>query len=211
MPKQVDHEQRRRQIAGALLRIAGTRGLHAAGMRDVAAEAGVSLRLVQYYFGSKEQLLLYTAQYLAEQFGERVRARFRAGGIPPAPRAVAEALLTEALPVGEESRMFHVVYASYAAMALTDPALAMQPLIRSADAVEHVLLAQLTAAQQAGQMPAHLDARLEATSLMAISAALATSVLAGQRSADEAMTVLRYHLDRLLPSASPAAAESGGR
>jgi AcrR family transcriptional regulator len=28
-------------------------GLHATGMREVAAEAGVSLRLVQYYFGTK--------------------------------------------------------------------------------------------------------------------------------------------------------------
>jgi AcrR family transcriptional regulator len=49
VPRRVDHEQRRRQITDALLRIAGTRGLQAVTMREVAAEAGVSLRLVQYY------------------------------------------------------------------------------------------------------------------------------------------------------------------
>jgi DNA-binding transcriptional regulator YbjK len=42
---------------------AATRGLHAAGIREVAAEAGVSLRLVQYYyFGTKEELLLAAGQ-----------------------------------------------------------------------------------------------------------------------------------------------------
>ena len=45
MPKRVDHEKRRRQTAGALLRTAATCGLHATGMREVAAEAGVSRRL----------------------------------------------------------------------------------------------------------------------------------------------------------------------
>lgn len=65
MPKRVDHEERRAQIAEALVRVAARRGLHAVGMRDVAAEAGVSLRLVQYYFETKENLLFYGLQHLA--------------------------------------------------------------------------------------------------------------------------------------------------
>jgi AcrR family transcriptional regulator len=44
------------------VRTAAKRGLHATGMREVAAEAGVSLRLVQYYFGTKEELLLAAMQ-----------------------------------------------------------------------------------------------------------------------------------------------------
>lgn len=93
MPKRVDHEERRGQIAEALIRVAGRRGLHAVGMRDVAAEAGVSLRLVQYYFGTKEKLLLYGLQHLTDRFTERVGARLRAAGGDPGPRATAEALL----------------------------------------------------------------------------------------------------------------------
>ena len=77
MPKRVDHEERRRQIADALLRAAATRGLHATGMREVAAEAGVSLRLVQYYFGTKEELMLFAMQQLAVQFAERGIARIK--------------------------------------------------------------------------------------------------------------------------------------
>jgi len=50
--KRVDHEERWRQIADAPLRTAAARGLHATGMSEVAAEAGVSVRLVQCYFGT---------------------------------------------------------------------------------------------------------------------------------------------------------------
>ncbi|MGV7636496.1 TetR family transcriptional regulator, partial [Mycobacterium kansasii] len=53
MPRSVDHEERRAQLADALARVAARDGLHAVSMRSVAAEAGVSLRLVQYYFTSK--------------------------------------------------------------------------------------------------------------------------------------------------------------
>jgi len=54
--KRVDHDEGRTEIAEALLRVAGRRGLHAVGKRDVADEAGVSLRLVQYCFETKEKL-----------------------------------------------------------------------------------------------------------------------------------------------------------
>jgi AcrR family transcriptional regulator len=39
-------------------------------MREVAAEAQVSLRLVQYYFRTKDELLLAALGYLGEQLSE---------------------------------------------------------------------------------------------------------------------------------------------
>src|SRR6202012_3192432 len=101
------HEERRRQIPDALLRTAAARGLHATGMREVAAEAGVSLRLVPYYFGPKEELMLAAMQQLATQYSERAMARLRrtAGPEhPAAPRAIIAAILTEGLPGEEEGR-----------------------------------------------------------------------------------------------------------
>jgi AcrR family transcriptional regulator len=198
MPKRVDHDQRRRQIADALLRIVASRGLRAAGMREVAAEAGVSVRLIQYYFGSKEELLLFAIRHLAGLLAERVKARVKAAGAPADPRTVIAAILTEGLPSDDESRVFNVVYMSYFAMSLTDPALDARPLVESSDAVIGVVAAQLRAAQQAGQMPPDLDAQVEAVSLMALSAGLGTSVLGGQTAVDEALAIIGYHLDRLL-------------
>jgi AcrR family transcriptional regulator len=206
MPRQADHEQRRRQIADALVRIAATRGLHNAGMREVAAEAGVSVRLIQYYFGTKEELLRFTMEYLALQWADRAKARFRpADGAegPAGPRAIIDAILTEALPTDEESRVFHIVYSSYASLSLTDPVYAMETPAHASDAVENVIAAQLAQAQQAGQVPAGVDVKAEALSLLAMSAGLGLVVLHGQRSAEDVLEILRYHLDRLLPPDGP--------
>jgi AcrR family transcriptional regulator len=48
VPKRVDHGLRRREIADAVGRITARGGLGAATFREVAAEAGVSVRLIQY-------------------------------------------------------------------------------------------------------------------------------------------------------------------
>jgi AcrR family transcriptional regulator len=204
VPRRVDHEERRRQIADALLRTAATRGLHGAGMREVAAEAGVSLRLVQYYFGTKEGLLLAAMQHLAARFAERALARARlrkgtASGGPASPRDIIAAILSEALPADDESRIFAIVNTAYLALSLTDPALAITPLVKNTDAVITVVAAQLLAAQAAGESPAPLDPDLEAMTLLAMSAGLGTSVLVGQSSVEEAQAVIGYHLDRLFP------------
>ncbi|MGK5632559.1 TetR family transcriptional regulator, partial [Streptomyces sp. URMC 123] len=47
MPRQIDHEERRRLIADAVCALADRRGLEGVTLRDVAAEAGVSMGAVQ--------------------------------------------------------------------------------------------------------------------------------------------------------------------
>jgi AcrR family transcriptional regulator len=197
MPKRVDHAERRTEIAEALVRVAGRRGLHAVGMRDVAAEAGVSLRLVQYYFETKEKLLLYGLEHLAERFGERVSARVRAAGDDPGPRATVEALLMAALPTDDESRTFHHLYTSYAVLAVHDRALAAQPFIKNPDAAEDALTGLLRQAQDADLLEPGVEPRLEATALLAMSAGLGTGVLVGQRDPKSAAAVLDHHLNRV--------------
>ena len=207
MPKRVDHDERRQQIADALLRTAAKRGLHATGMREVAAEAGVSLRLVQYYFGTKEELLLAAMQHLAVKFSERAVARFRAAsetGTLATPRDVIAAILTEGLPADDDRRTFQTLYTAYLALSLTDPALAIAPLAKNSSTVIDVVAAQLRTAQAAGDTRAHLNPDLEALSLIAMSAGLATSVLVKQSTVDQAQSVIDYHLHRLFP-ASPDA------
>ncbi|GAA1151465.1 TetR/AcrR family transcriptional regulator [Streptomyces hebeiensis] len=211
MPKRVDHAERRTEIAEALVRVAGRRGLHAVGMRDVAAEAGVSLRLVQYYFETKEKLLLFGLERLAERFTERVSARVRAAGDAPGPRAMVEALLMAALPTDEESRTFHHLYTSYAVMAMHDQALAAQPFIKNPEAAEDAVTGLLRKAQEAALLEPGVDARLEAISLLAMSAGLGTSLLVGQRDQESAVAVLDHHLDRIFRARdSSASARADG-
>ncbi|MEV4191399.1 TetR/AcrR family transcriptional regulator [Streptomyces toxytricini] len=197
MPKRVDHEERRSQIAEALIQVAAARGLHAVGLRDVAAEAGVSLRLVQYYFETKEKLLLHGLQHLVDGFTARVAAGISAAGTNPCPRAVIEALLLAALPADEESRAFHLLHTSYTLLAVTDPALAAQPPFTNARAAEDAVTALLRKAVEAGQASPGTDPGAEAAALLAMSAGLGTSVLAGYRTTESAAAVLRHQLDRI--------------
>ncbi|MFD7082355.1 TetR/AcrR family transcriptional regulator [Streptomyces sp. NPDC059918] len=197
MPKRVDHEERRTQIAEALVRVAGRRGLHAVGMRDVAAEAGVSLRLVQYYFQTKENLLFYGLQHLTERFTARVGARLAAVGPDPGPRATVEALLLASLPTDEEGRTFHLLYSSYSILSVTDEALAAQPFIDNPNAAEDAVAGLIGQAQESGSADRGVDARTEAISLLAMTATMGTSILVGQRGPESAIAVLRHHLDRI--------------
>ncbi|MFE2721659.1 TetR/AcrR family transcriptional regulator [Kitasatospora sp. NPDC059327] len=199
MPKLVDHEERRAHIIEALLRVAADGGLHAVTMRSVATGAGVSVRLVQYYFDTKEQLLLAALTHLAVRMGERVRDRVREAGSSTDPRDVVEAVLLEAVPTDRESRTFHLVYTEYAVLSVTDPALAGQPFLAAPDEMEAFLVDRLAAAQRAGDADPHLDARREAVVLLSVSAGLGLSVLLGQRTARDAVEVLRYHLGRIFP------------
>ncbi|MFG3281257.1 TetR/AcrR family transcriptional regulator [Streptomyces sp. NPDC048111] len=203
MPKRVDHAERRAQIAEALIKVAGRRGLHAVGMREVAAEAGVSLRLVQYYFETKEKLLFHGLQHLTDRFTARVGARLAAAGPDPGPRATIEAILLTSLPTDEESRTFHLLYSSYAMLSVTDGALASQRFVDSPDAAENAVTGLLEQAQEAGLADAGADARIEAISLLAMTATLGTSILVGQREPESAVAVLHHHLDRVFTTNSP--------
>ena len=58
----------------------------------------------------------------------------------------------------------------------------------------NVVAAQLRAAQAAGDTPAHLDPDTEAFGLLAMSAGLGTSVIAGDSSPEQAQAVIDYHL-----------------
>ena len=59
MPKIVDHEARRAELAAAVWRLASREGLGAVTMRGVAAEAGWSTGALGHYFADKEELLVF--------------------------------------------------------------------------------------------------------------------------------------------------------
>jgi hypothetical protein len=129
--------------------------------------------------------------------------RIREAETAVSPRGIIAAILTQSLPVDDERRTFSVLNAAYFALSLTDPALAIAPLVRNSNAVIDVIAAQLRAAQASGDTPAGLDPDLEAVSLLALAAGLGTSILAGLSSPEQAQAAIDYHLDRLFPASRP--------
>ena len=61
-------EQAKSQLIAAALAQFGEYGLHAT-TRDIAAQAGQNIAAIPYYFGSKEDLYLACAQWIADFIG----------------------------------------------------------------------------------------------------------------------------------------------
>lgn len=120
MPKQVDAEQRRTELADAAARVIARAGLDGASLRSVAAEAGWTTGALVHYFANKRELLAFTLQTSLE------RRRSRHADRTALPTAEALRLtLSEGLPVDDDTRLHWAVTLAFAAQAGTDPELAV--------------------------------------------------------------------------------------
>ncbi|HET9770866.1 MAG TPA: TetR family transcriptional regulator, partial [Acidimicrobiia bacterium] len=75
MPKQVDHESRRRELTGAVRRVVGNGGLESLTVRAIAKESGWSTGVLAHYFESRADLLLAAFQDVYENAMARIQAR----------------------------------------------------------------------------------------------------------------------------------------
>lgn len=192
MPKRVDHRLRRREITDAVVRITLKGGLGAATFREVAAEAGVSVRLVQYYFGTKDELLLATQRHVAERSIQRLRAWV--AGSDGTPRAWLRAFMGSFIPVDDDSRVAMLMFVALHTESLVNPAQAR------AEALEVPRLMHRTIAEhlRRGQLVAGVDVDLEAALLTALVPALGQNVLDGSHDSDRAFELIEYALARCL-------------
>ncbi|MEU4666746.1 TetR/AcrR family transcriptional regulator [Amycolatopsis sp. NPDC023774] len=191
MARRVDHEQRRREIATAVWRIAAERGLDSVSMREVAAEAGVSLRLVQYYFETKHNLLVLSLRYLHERGEQRAQARI-AAQVDQSVRGVVRTLLTELLPLDAERELSLRVHRAYFSRTHSDPALA-KVFLHTETPIEDLLTSLLRRAA----LPPGVQPRQEANLLVAGFTGLGLDILHGRFTPPEVLATLDYHLARL--------------
>lgn len=117
MPRHVDHEARRRQVAEALWRVVLREGLEGATVRAVAAEAELSLGAISHYFASQEELQLYALELVNERDAARMAAIPEEGTA----REVVERYLWALLPVDEEARQTNQVFYAFLARARVVP------------------------------------------------------------------------------------------
>ncbi len=194
LPKQVDHEQRRRQIAEALWRIASNGGLEAASLSEVAAEAGVSKGMVQHYFESKNAMLIFASGYLADRLDARIRRRLE--NTPMTAVSTLRSLILGLLPADEDSRTETLVANAFLQRALTQSDVAAH-FRDGNDRLLNLLADQVRAAQESGELRADLEPQREADILLAVVGGLGDAVLLGQQTADDALATIDYHLGRL--------------
>ncbi|MDK9495671.1 TetR/AcrR family transcriptional regulator [Streptomyces katrae] len=192
MPRQVDHEGRRRLIAEAVCRLADERGLEGVTLRDVAARAQVSMGAVQRCFGTKEEMLLFALGYVGGAIGERVQARLVRSPAQSAASALGHAA-TEVALLREEHRAEARVWLAFVAQAAVSAPLA--ETLRANYAALHAAFARLIAeACEGADGPARLDPQREARAVLALADGLTTHVLIGHLGPREAEEVLHAHL-----------------
>lgn len=201
MPRLVDHEVRRRHIIDAVRRVIVAGGLEGVTFQTVAAEAGISVRLVQYYFGTKKDFLLATHRSVMEDAGARFMQRWTALGSDATPREALRAVLTELLPLDDQRREEALVLGAFGWAAITGQGIAAEETFAAPRALVMVVADQLRRAQHADSSTLRnpeLDAELVA---MAIGG-LAQGMLQGYGTAESAVELVDHLLDRILGTSS---------
>ncbi|HEV3376884.1 MAG TPA: TetR/AcrR family transcriptional regulator [Thermoleophilaceae bacterium] len=173
MPKVVDHEQRREELAAAVWRIASRQGLDAVTIRGVAAEAGWSTGALHHYFSDKEELLLFAFQTVAERVNRRVAAARHAAGDS---LELTRALLEIGLPLDEQRREETRVWFAFLGLALTRPPLARAQRL-AYEAWRRLVADALRGAQAEGDIDEGVDVEREAAGLVALVDGLAVQAM----------------------------------
>lgn len=100
MPKIVNHEERKKQIAEAMWRVILDKGMEGATVRNIAEEAGLSLGALRHYFTNQDDLLVYAMKLVQERATERIEAVAQQN---MQPKEMVMAVLLEIVPLNEET------------------------------------------------------------------------------------------------------------
>lgn len=120
MPRLIDHEQRREELAQAVWRLVTTKGIGALSIREVATEAGVSAGSLRHLFPTRDELVIAAAEQMLLGVERRIRALPH--DIPPLD--FAEQALTQTLPLDDVRRTEFAVNLALVAEQPAVPALA---------------------------------------------------------------------------------------
>lgn len=197
MPRRVDHEERRRELVDAALRVVVRAGLEAATVRTIAGEAGCSIRPVQYYFADKAALLAAAHARVTERLGARVATSVAALGPSPEPREIARAVVRSFLPRDAESRDGMIAYYAFYAAELTNPRVRIRGAVDAPNALAEILSTQVRRHLGKREPPFHVDR--EVRLLVAAVPSIASGVIAGYVRLGDAETLLDHGIDRLFP------------
>jgi len=172
MPRVVDHEQRRAEIAEVAARLIAEGGLEAATIREIARRSGHSKGIVEHYFDGKEELIDAALAWANERYLERAAAATTGIRGLAALRARLGATIPATAALKAEWRI-RLLFWSLAAI---DPQLRRQQAARTRDAVES-FRADLADAQELGEIPATAPVERLARHVLFSAAGLSCAIL----------------------------------
>jgi len=193
VPKVVDHEGRRAELALALWRVALRDGFDAVTVRSVAEESGWSAGALRHYFPDKTGMVLFAVDFVVEAVRQRIgRANAAAGELSP---RLVRNHLEQLLPLDDERRLESEAWFALVALAHREPSAAkrraeVDDLIR--DAVDSAV----AALEELGEFGADRTRAVETTRLHALLDGLVLQLLArpARLSPEQAREILARHL-----------------
>jgi AcrR family transcriptional regulator len=191
MPKIVDADQRRLELAAAAARVIARAGVDAASMREIAAEAGWTTGTLVHYFANKHELLDFTLRASIER-----RSAQRSQRADLSPAEALRATLVGALPTDDETRVHWIVTVALAGAAASDDSLAATQREAYRDYRRYLIELLLA-------MPDVVDARVEAERLIGVVDGIALQALFDPDSwpADRQLAALEAGLAAAVPAA----------
>lgn len=195
MPKKVDHQARRLELAEALWRVTRRAGWDAVSVRKVAAEAGVSVGMVQHYFTTKDELLRFAFEMIDEDVRQRIRGRIADLPQPHTPRRLVGTVLTEMIPQPSRRQTEADAATVFLERFSLPPEHATQ-VAAGAEQVRNGLIDQIRLARaNSGDARA---AERDADGLLALLDGLILHIVTGQLTSESALEILETQLDRVL-------------
>lgn len=200
MPKEVDHDARRRELAEAAGRVIARDGLAGATLALVAAESGWSIGSIRHYFPTKNDLLTSALSRVGERLDARIRRR-TAGGMCLADLRKA---CVEFLPLDANRRDQSRIWLAFVAQAAVSPELA-DVAEQVARDIQAPFVARFESAIRTGELPPHLDPAREATRLRLLLDGLEVhlAMAPSQTSRRQALAFLDEHLAALVARRPP--------
>jgi AcrR family transcriptional regulator len=201
VPKIVDHEQRRRELAAAAVRVMARGGIESASTRAVADEAGWSTGVLKHYFDSKDDLL----RHVLRELERRNRERFeRSRGADDGFGAIVDAVTSMVGSDLDETR----VWLAFVAKASADPGTA--PAMRRAIAVWDGRWAELVRCGQTdGSIRMDVDPDRAGAEIHALVHGLSSRTVFAKRTA-HGDVVVPLLLDALRPDVRGGRARAAG-
>lgn len=198
MPKLVDHDARRAEIATAVQRLIDREGLDGVTVAKAAATAGISVGQVQHYFASKDALLEATYRQVVERMGARVRAAVRESATEHLPiRAVVTRALREYLPLDAASSSDHRVSLAFLGRTTANAALA-DLHAETLASIRGQLATAVHNGKECGEVPDGTDAKAAAERLLALTDGFALHLGAGL-DPEETVEALREEVAAVFP------------
>jgi len=165
MPRIVDHEARRRDVARIAARLIAVAGVEGVTVRDIAREAGCSTAVVSHYFRNKRELLFSVYRNAMTETVARVRRRRDRG-------ADLQTCLEAILPLDRQRRDNWKIWFSFWATAMDDVRFMAEQRLRGREARQLIVELLETASDVSAASPETRD--MQARRLLAVVAGLSS-------------------------------------